>query len=86
MIKLNEKITYREVEDSILIITPWDNAMHTIEDTGKLIFELLLDGKNKTEILKKILEDYEVELVNAEKDLNEFIDSLVKKEIFIEEV
>lgn len=85
MMKLNSKITYREIEDSILIITPWDNAMHTLEDTGKLIFEALIDAKEKSEILQEILDNYDVELVDAKNDLEQFIDSLIKKEIFIEE-
>jgi DNA-binding ferritin-like protein (Dps family) len=86
MIRLNEKITYREIEDSILIITPWDNAMHTLENIAKLIFEALLNNKNKKEILDEILDTYDVDKVKAQEDLDEFIDSLIKREIFIREV
>ncbi len=85
MIKLNDKVTYRKIEDSILIITPWDNAMHTLEDIGKLIFEALIDAKEKGDILQEILDNYDVELVEAKNDLEQFIDSLIEKEIFIEE-
>jgi len=81
--KINELITYREVEDSIVIITPWNNAMHFIEETGKLIFEELLNGKNEDEILNRILEVYDVDRNEAEKDLAEFIEELKIKEIFV---
>lgn len=84
--KLNNKITYREIDDSILIITPWDNAMHSLEDIAKLIFELLVDNKNQNEILQEIINNYDVDITEAKKDLNEFIDSLIIRKIFIQEV
>jgi len=85
-LKLNNKITYREIDDSILIITPWDNAMHSLEDIAKLIFELLVDNKNQNEILQEIINNYDVDITEAKKDLNEFIDSLIIRKIFIQEV
>ena len=86
MLLINGKITYREVDDSILVITPWDNAIHTVENIGKYIFENLIDGKNKESILDNIVNNYDVEKEIAKKDLDEFVSSLIEKEIFIEEV
>ena len=86
MLIINDKVTYRKVEDSILVITPWDNAMHTVEDVGLYIFESLIDEKSKDLMLKEIVDSYEIEENIAEKDLNEFIGSLIEKEIFIEGV
>ena len=83
--KLNDLITYREVEDSVIIITPWDNAMHILEDTGKFIFENMLKGVDEERMLDMIIEEYDVSKDEAKKDLNEFINSLKFKKIFIEE-
>ena len=86
MIKLNDKVTYRKVEESILIITPWDNAMHTLDDVGVLIFDLLLKNKNNNDIIIEIIDKYDIDINTAENDLKDLIDSLIKREIFIQEV
>jgi hypothetical protein len=86
MIKLNDKVTYRKVEESILIITPWDNAMHTLDDVGALIFDLLLSNKSNHDIANEIIDKYDIDIDTAENDLKELIDSLIKREIFIQEV
>jgi len=86
MLIINSQITYRVVEDSMLIITPWNNAMHNIENTAKYIFEALLENKSEKLIIEEIVKKYDVDKVIAEKDFNEFIDSLIEKKIFIKEV
>ncbi len=86
MFKLNSKVTFREIEDSILIITPWNNSLHTLENVGKDIFKLLLHKKSIEEIADIITSDYEVKKEIALKDINELIINLQQNEIFTKEV
>jgi len=86
MLIINNQITYRVVEDSMLIITPWNNAMHTIDNIAMYIFEALLEKKSEDYIAKEIVKKYDVDMSTAKKDLNDFIDSLIEKKIFIKEV
>ncbi len=84
MYKLNEKITYREVDDALLIITPWNNLIHSTESVGKDIFLMLVQNLSFNEISLKITEDYDIKKEEADNDIKEFINSLIAKEILIE--
>lgn len=82
MFFINPKITFRDLDDAILIITPWDQKMHTLEFLGREIFLLMKESKTKDEILNYIIENYDISKDIAEQDLNSFLDELIKKEIF----
>ena len=80
---LNDKITFREIDNSILIITPWDNSMHVIENVGKDILNLIIEKKEKNEIVEEIVNIYDISESIARDDIDSFIDDLVKKDILI---
>ncbi|MBN2695223.1 PqqD family protein [bacterium] len=82
MFFINPKITFRDLDDAILIITPWDQKMHTLEFLGREIFLLMKESKTKDEILNYIIENYDVSKDIAEQDLNSFLNELIKKNIF----
>lgn len=83
MYKLNEKITYREVDDTLLIITPWNNLIHSTESVGKDVFLMIVQHLSFNEISLKITQDYDITEEEANHDIKEFIDSLIVKEILI---
>ncbi len=83
MFFLNPKITFRDMDDAILIVTPWDQKMHTLEYVGREIFLMLKESKTKKEIINYIVDNYDVSEVEAENDFDSFQQELLQKEIFI---
>ena len=57
------------------------NGLITVNELGKFIWENLESSKDEEDLLHKILEEYEVEEKEAEKDLDEFLDKLRQVDI-----
>ena len=52
------------------------NAMIKLNETGKIIWEMLTEGKAAAEIVERILLEYEVEKYIVERDVDRFINQL----------
>lgn len=52
------------------------NGMIKLNDTGRLIWDMLAQGKSRDEIADKFIAEYEVERAIAERDIDAFIEVL----------
>lgn len=75
------KTASRIVEGEAIIFTPEDSMIHSLNEVGTRIWELLEEEKTIEEIVKVICHEYEVEEKEAEKDILEFIKILQHKQI-----
>ena len=57
------------------------NGMIKLNDTGRLIWDMLAQGKSRDEIADKFIAEYEVERAIAERDIDAFIEVLQGAEI-----
>jgi hypothetical protein len=73
-----ESLLEREIEDEVIVMSPFGNALHTFEDTARSIWKLI-DGEHATEsILARIIEEYQVQNSVAQSDLDVFLEELEK--------
>jgi len=84
--KKNPELAWRIIDNETIII-PLDEQtadfekMELLNDTATRIWELI-DGKNNLkEIIEKICEEYEVEKLEAEKEVLSFVNKLEKKNL-----
>ena len=80
--KLKEEIIFEELEDEGYLYNTENDNLFSLNPTGRLILHLIKEGKEISEIKGSIIEKFEVDEKTAEKDLNEFVDSL-KKQNFV---
>lgn len=52
------------------------NGMIKLNDTGRLIWDMLAEGKSKEEIVDKFTSEYDVERATADRDVSAFIETL----------
>jgi hypothetical protein len=52
------------------------NGMIKLNDTGRLIWDMLAEGKSKDEIVDRFTAEYDVEREIAERDVSAFIETL----------
>ena len=52
------------------------NGMIKLNDTGRLIWDMLADGKSKDEIIDRFTAEYDVEREIADRDVTMFIETL----------
>lgn len=79
--KIQGEFILREVAGESLLIPTGQtalkmNGMIVIDRVGAYIWQMIEDGKNKEQILEKVLERFEIDRDTAEKDMNEFLDKL----------
>ena len=60
------------------------NEVITLNEIGTFIYHLLVKTKSFSEILSKILEEYDVSEKEAKNDLNNFLNIALEKKIIFE--
>lgn len=81
--KIKDGFVLREVAGSWIVLpleaeTINFSGMLTLNDSGKMLWELLKKGCSPEDMVKSLLEEYEVSEDQAKPDVEEFIEKLVK--------
>ena len=85
--KLKSDYVIKNVLDSYLLIDIKSNfdGVIKLNKTSKDICELVSKGFNRQEIVNALFNKYETNKDELSRDINEFIDDMLKKGIFIDE-
>ena len=86
--KINGEFIMREVAGDAILIPVGNTALQfngiiALGPVGALIWEGLSAGKDRSQLLSDILENFEIDTATAEADLDEFLNQLAA-ENFIE--
>ncbi len=84
--KIKNGFVLREVAGSFVVMnvgseTDFD-GMITLNETGALIWNMLLEGKSSDDIARRIAEEYDIDVKTAEADTKRFIKKLSEADIF----
>jgi methyltransferase-like protein len=75
----NKEVIFRQEEDEAIIFNPDNSDIIVINSTGCFIWQSC-DGKNTTEeIVNKMLDELDVTAERANKDLDQFLSDLEKR-------
>jgi len=84
-IKLSKKVFFKKIKDKYIIIKVGEKFIRQLNETGNLIFDLVIKKKRFKDIVKKIVNIYEIDIKQAENDVFLFIKKYLKEGIFEEE-
>ncbi|SMP04266.1 PqqD family protein, HPr-rel-A system [Desulfurobacterium pacificum] len=70
------KLNRLAINDEGFIFDPETGNSYTVNEVGLFILKQLKEGKGESEILDALVENYEVEREEAEKDLIDFLEQL----------
>ena len=73
-----DNTSFRKVDDEYFILTVPDAVMHNLTGSGVFIFDKIIEGLDEDEVLKSLLDEYEVTPEEAEEDLKEFIEKMTE--------
>lgn len=84
--KIKEDFILRKVADSYVVVpvnkqTLDFNGIINLNETGAFLFELLQKGAEKSDLLAKMLEEYEVTEEKASADIDKFIEKVKEADI-----
>lgn len=79
--KIKEGFVVREIAGQSIVValgaaSKKFNGMIKINDTGRIIWDMLSAGKNECEIVERFVSEYDVDKEIAERDVSAFIDVL----------
>jgi len=79
--ELNPEVAHREIEGQLLLLTPDDDVLYTLNGSGKLAWEMLARGSGAGEIAARIATTYGISVETAARDLGEFCGELERRGI-----
>lgn len=85
--KIKEGFILREVAGNHVVVpigqaTIDFNGMMSLNDTGAFLFEKLLEGISREDLIAAVMEEYEIEEEIAAKDVDDFIVKVEGEDLF----
>ena len=78
-ISRQKDVAWRMIEGEAVIITPSDSTMHTLNETGTRIWELIDGARSLGEVAEALQAEFEVDEKKAREDTLWFAECLAKK-------
>jgi len=78
-IQRQKDVAWRMIDGEAVIITPADSTMHTLNDVGTRIWELMTGKRSLKEVSQVLCAEFDVDESRAEKDTIWFVECLAKK-------
>lgn len=80
---INPDVACREIEGQLLLLTPDDDVLYTLNGSGKRVWELFATGATPREIAATIAGTYGVPPADAERDVGVFFTELEGKGVVL---
>ncbi|RME29641.1 MAG: PqqD family protein [Deltaproteobacteria bacterium] len=78
-VQRQKDVAWRIIDGEAVIVSPADSLMHTLNDVGTRIWELLAGDKTLKEVAEILCAEFEVDPKRAEQDTIWFVKCLAKK-------
>lgn len=75
----NPLLAWREIEDSVVIISPEDSLVHELNDTATFIWKQFNGKHTLEEIAARLVEEYEIDTATALADIERLATALGEK-------
>lgn len=72
---------FREVEGQILILTPREEFLYTLNASGQLLWEMLVRGTSEQKLIHTLVRAYGLSPAQAAGDVSTFLQALSAKGI-----
>jgi len=80
-IKQSEEILFQDIEDELIILNINDENYLGLDQVGTRMWNVLLNCNTTKDAYDQLLQEYEVEPTTLKKDLNNFINELLKNNL-----
>lgn len=78
----NQKIAYRVIDGSAVLVNPEDSTLYTLNEVATRIWELSNGQNTLEEIATAICQEFDVDFDTALRDTKQTIESLTAKQLF----
>jgi hypothetical protein len=81
-----DAVTWRFVEDEVVILDRRTWGYLSINDSGAVLWQRLVDGATTPELAAALVEDFDVEEATALSDAEAFVAALRERDLLVEPV
>ncbi len=85
--KIKEGFILRQIADSYVVVPVGQatidfNGMMNLNETGAFLFQKMIEGTTKEQLLSDMLAEYDVDKDKAQKDIDAFVEKVRKENLF----
>ena len=77
----NDENAVRQIEDVVFVMNPDTSELHSFNDVGHRVWDLVDGSRTVATIVAAIADEYEVDRQTAENDVLEFLQKLQDKDV-----
>jgi hypothetical protein len=78
-VQRQKEVAWRLIDGEAVIITPSDSTMHSLNESGTRIWELISGNRTLGEVAEAVQVEFDVDAERARKDTLWFVECLAKK-------
>jgi hypothetical protein len=79
----NPILAWREIDGEIVIISPHDNVLHQLNETGSFVWKQVDGHRPAAEIAAGLEAEYDVELEDALRDTETLLGELASRQLLV---
>lgn len=82
----NQDVVSRKIEGELIIVPIRSgvgdlNSLYTLNLVGSVLWDYLTEGHTIAEMVRRVCDEFEVTTVQAQKDIEAFLDSLIAEKL-----
>jgi hypothetical protein len=77
----NDDNAVRQIEDTVFVMNPDTSELHSFNEVGRRVWELVDGSRTVATIVEVIIEEFEIDAQTAESDALEFLGELLNKDL-----
>jgi Coenzyme PQQ synthesis protein D (PqqD) len=84
----NQEVVSRKIEGELIIVPIRSgvgdlNSLYTLNPVGSVLWEFMTESHTVGEMVQRICDEFEVTKTQAEKDIENFLDSLLEEKLVL---
>jgi hypothetical protein len=84
----NQEVVSRKIEGELIIVPIRSgvgdlNSLYTLNPVGSVLWDYMTEGHTIGEMVQRICEEFEVTKIQAEQDIEAFLDSLLEEKLVL---
>jgi hypothetical protein len=83
IMRRNPALAWREIEEEIVIISPAENIMHELNDTGGFLWKRIDGKRSAMELAELLAETYDVAPAKALEDTEALLNEMLSRKLLV---
>jgi hypothetical protein len=77
------QVVARRVEDEVVLVQLDRNSIFALNRTGARFWELIVEGRNRSEAIELMLKEFDVSRTELESEIEQFLDLLFREGLLV---